>query len=112
MSRPERQASSDLMTITWPRIHGAGCQRRGRSLQRRIGQAVQTGVGRQVKRLSYLLVHSLAARALAVKRVTANPGRPPPGVDGDLWDTPERQAQAIERSGRWQRYRPLPLKQR
>jgi RNA-directed DNA polymerase len=31
-------------------------------------------------------------------------------MDGDLWDTPAKKAQAIERIGRWQRYRPLPLK--
>jgi RNA-directed DNA polymerase len=30
-------------------------------------------------------------------------------VDGDLWDTPEKKAQAIARIARWQRYRPLPL---
>jgi RNA-directed DNA polymerase len=81
-----------------------------RSLQRRIVQAVQAGAWRKVKRLSYLLVHSFAARALAVKRVTENPGRTPPGGDGDLWVTPAKKAQAIERIGRWQRYRPVPLK--
>ena len=31
-------------------------------------------------------------------------------MEGDLWDTPEKKAQAIERIGRWQRYRPGPLK--
>ncbi len=112
MSRPERQASSDLMTITWHRINWAGCHRRVRSLQRRIVQAVQAGAWRKVKRLSYLLVHSFAARALAVKRVTENTGRKTPGVDGDLWDSPEKKAQAIERIGRWQRYRPVPLTRR
>jgi RNA-directed DNA polymerase len=109
MSRPERQASSDLMTITWHQINWAGCHRRVRSLQRRIVQAVQAGAWRKVKRLSYLLVHSFAARALAVKRVTENTGRKTPGVDGDLWDTPEKKADAIARIARWQCYRPLPL---
>ena len=36
-------------------------------------------------------------------------GRHPPGGDGARWDTPEKKAQAIERLGRWQRYRPVPL---
>jgi len=60
----ELQASSDLMT-TWPwhTIHWAACHRQGRSLQRRIVQAVQAGAWRKGKRLSYLLVHSFAARA-------------------------------------------------
>jgi RNA-directed DNA polymerase len=56
------------------------------------------------------LVHSFAARALAVKRVTEHTGKTPPGVDGDLGDTPEKKAHAVERIGRWQRYRPVPLK--
>jgi RNA-directed DNA polymerase len=110
MGSLELQASSDLTTITWHRMNWAMCHRRVRSLQRRIVQAVQAGAWRKVKRLSYLLVHSFAARALAVKRVTENTGKKTPGVDGDLWDTPEKKAQAVERIERWQRYRPMPLK--
>jgi RNA-directed DNA polymerase len=110
MSRLERQASPGPTTRAWHRINWAACHRRVRSLQRRIVQAVQAGAWRKVKRLSSLLVHSFAACALAVKRVTENTGRKTPGVDGDLWDTPEKKAQAIERIGRWQRYRPVPLK--
>jgi RNA-directed DNA polymerase len=41
--------------------------------------------------------------------VTEHTGRKTPGVDGDLWDTPEKKAQAMARIARWQRYRPLPL---
>ena len=78
MSRLERQASPGPTTRAWHRINWAAWHRRGRSLQRRIVQAVQAGAWRKGKRLSSLLVHSLAARALAVKRVTEHPGRPPP----------------------------------
>jgi RNA-directed DNA polymerase len=81
-----------------------------RSLQRRIVQAVQRGAWRKVKRLSYLLVHSFAARALAVKRVTENKGKKTPGVDGARWETPEQKATAVVRLGQWQGYQPLPLK--
>jgi hypothetical protein len=106
----ELQASSGLMTTRpWHTITWAACHRQVRSLQRRIVQAVQAGAWRKVKRLSYLLVHSFAARALAVKRETENTGRKTPGVDGDLWDTPGKKAQAIARIACWQRYRPLPL---
>ena len=110
MRSPELQASSDLTMRAWHRINWAACHRRVRSLQRRIVQAVQAGAWRKVKRLGYLLVHSFAARALAVKRVTENTGKKTPGVDGELWDTPEKKAHAVERIGRWQRYRPVPLK--
>jgi RNA-directed DNA polymerase len=81
-----------------------------RSLQRRIVQAVQRGAWRKVKRLSYLLVHSFAARALAGKRVTENSGKKTPGVDGERWGTPEQKATAVARIGQWQHYRPRPLK--
>jgi RNA-directed DNA polymerase len=107
---PELQASSDLTRRAWHRSNWAACQRRGRSLHRRLVQAVQAGAWRKVKRLSSLWVHSLAARAVAVKRVTEHTGKKTPGVDGELWATPEKKAHAVERIGRWQRYRPVPLK--
>jgi len=81
-----------------------------RSLQRRLVQAVQAGAWRKVKRLSYLLVHSLAARALAVKRVIENKGKKTPGIDGELWDSPKKKAEAVVRIGRWRGYQPQPLK--
>jgi len=95
---------------TWHRINWAACYRQVRSLQRRIVQAVQAGAWRKVKRLSSLLVHSCAARAIAVKRVTEHTGKKMPGVDGDLWDTPEKTAHAVARIGRGRGYRPAPLK--
>ncbi len=110
MGSLELQASSGLATVEWHGINWAACQRRVRSLQRRIVQAVQAGAWRKVKRLSYLLVHSFAARALAVKRVTENQGKKTPGMDGELWDTPEKKVAGVERIGQWRGYRPVPLK--
>ena len=110
MSSIPLQASSGLTTAAWHGIDWAGCYRRVRSLQRRIVQAVQRGAWRKVKRLSYLLVHSFAARALAVKRVTENAGRKTPGMDGERWESPEKKAAAVTRIGRWQEYQPQPLK--
>src|SRR5206468_4620151 len=107
----ELQASSGLITTQpWHTINWAACHRQVRSLQRRIVQAVQAGAWRKVKRLSSLLVHSFAARALAVKRVTENAGKKTPGVEKDLWGTPEKQAAAVQRIGPWRGYRPQPLK--
>jgi RNA-directed DNA polymerase len=110
MSSTLLQASSGLTTTAWHGIDWVGCYRRVRSLQRRIVQAVQAGAWRKVKRLSYLLVHSFAARALAVKRVIENKGKKTPGVDGVLWDSPEKKAEAVARIGQWRRYQPQPLK--
>jgi RNA-directed DNA polymerase len=110
MGSLELQASSGLATVEWHGINWAACQRRVRSLQRRIVQAIQAGAWRKVKRLSYLLVRSFAARALAVKRVTENQGKKTPGMDGELWDTPEKKAAGVERIGQWRGYRPVALK--
>jgi RNA-directed DNA polymerase len=110
MSSIPLQASSGLRIPSWHSIDWAGCYRRVRSLQRRIVQAVQRGAWRKVKRLSNLLVHSFAARALAVKRVTENAGRKTPGMDGERWESPEKKAAAVTRIGQWQEYQPQPLK--
>ena len=80
-------------------INWAAGYRRRWSLQRRIVQAVQAGAWRKVKRLTYLLVHSFAACAIAIKQVTENTGKKTPGVDGEVWNTPGQKAQAIEQSG-------------
>ncbi|HEV8718965.1 MAG TPA: group II intron reverse transcriptase/maturase [Candidatus Binatia bacterium] len=109
MSSIALQASSGLKIPTWHSIDWAGCYRRVRSLQRRLVQAVQRGAWRKVKRLSSLLVHSFAARAVAVKRVVENTGKKTPGVDGERWETPEQKAAAVARIGQWHRYHPRPL---
>lgn len=109
MSSIALQASLGLLPA-WHSIDWAGCYRRVRSLQRRIVQAVQAGAWRKVKRLSYLLVNSFGGRALAVKRATENAGKKTPGIDGELWDSPEKKAEAVARIGQWRDYQPLPLK--
>ncbi len=63
MSSRTLPASSGLAMSAWHQINWAACHRRVRSLQRRIVQAVQAGAWRKVKRRSYLVVHSFAARA-------------------------------------------------
>lgn len=104
------QASSGSTAMVWHGINWAGCHRRVRSLQNRIVQAVQAGAWRKVKRLSYLLVNSFSGRALAVKRVTENRGKKTAGMDGELWDTPEKKAKGTERIRNWKGYRPVALK--
>src|SRR5262249_54816076 len=48
-------------------------------------------------------------RAAAILRVTSNSGARTPGVDGDLWDTPESKSNAFTRL-RQRGYRPQPLR--
>lgn len=56
-------------------------------LQNRIVKAKKLGRIRMVKKLQTLLVKSLNARVLAVKRVSENKGKRTAGVDGELLDT-------------------------
>ena len=98
--------------IDWCGINWTDCHRRVRSLQRRIVQAVKAGAWRKVKRLNYLLVNSFSARALAVKRVTENKGKKTPGVDGEIWDTPDLKVKAVERIAHVRGYQAKPLKRK
>jgi RNA-directed DNA polymerase len=97
-------AEVEWQALDWPKLH-----RTVRRLQARIVKAVQAGRWGKVKALQHLLTHSFAAKALAVKRVTENPGKRTPGVDGLLWDTPEKKAEAIGHL-RQQGYRPHPVR--
>ncbi len=106
------QASFGPQVMDWHSIDWADCHRRVRSLQRRIVQAVQAGAWRKVKRLNYLLVNSFCARALAVKRVTENKGKKTPGVDGEIWDTPDLKAQAVKQIAHTRGYQAKPLKRK
>ena len=76
--------------IDWPIVH-----RRVRGLQIRIAKATRDQDWRRVKALQRFLVNS--AKALAVKRVSENDGKRTPGVDGEIWTTPEAKWQAIQR---------------
>jgi RNA-directed DNA polymerase len=62
-----------------------------------------------VKSLQWLLTHSFAAKALAVKRVTENQGKETPGVDRAIWKSPDTKYKSIgllRRRG----YQPQPLR--
>src|SRR6266545_1682784 len=100
-------ASHDLVdwhTIDWHTAHQNVCR-----LQARIVKATQEGRWGKVKALQHLLTHSYSGKVLAVKRVTENQGKRTPGVDRQVWDTPEKKLKAIETLKR-RGYQPLPLR--
>ena len=72
-------------------------------------KATQEGRWNKVKVLQRLLTHSFSGRGLAVKRVTTNQGKKTPGVDGIIWDTPEKKATAVDEL-KARGYQPQPLK--
>lgn len=43
------------------------------------------------------VTEDFSARALAVRKVTSNPGGSTPGVDGETWSTPAQKWEAIMR---------------
>ncbi len=65
-------------------------------LQARIVKAIQEGRWGKVKALQYLLTPSFSGKALAIRRVTENQGKGTPGVDLEIWDTPEKKTTAIQ----------------
>jgi RNA-directed DNA polymerase len=94
----------DWTTIDWCKVN-----QNVRRLQARIVKATQEGRWNKVKVLQRLLTRSLSARCLAVKRVTTNQGKNTPGVDGIIWDTPEKKMTAVDEL-KARGYRPQPLK--
>ena len=91
-------------TIAWPIVYV-----RVRRLQTRIAKATREQDWRRVKALQRFLVNSFSAKVLAVKRVSENDGKRTPGVDGEIWSTPEAKWQAIQRLGS-RGLRPQPLR--
>src|SRR5258708_32362796 len=95
--------------VKWHRIDWSAVHRTVRRLQARIVKATQEGRWNKVKALQRLLTHSFSGKALAVRRVTENQGKNTPGVDKDMWDTPEKKAQAIH-TLKQRGYHPQPLR--
>jgi len=80
-----------------------------RRLQARIVKATRDGRWNKVKALQRLLTHSRSGKLLAVERVTESDGKDTPGVDGEIWDTPAKKANAVP-SPQSRGYQPRPLR--
>ena len=96
-------------TNAWERLDWTQCERQASRLQARIVKATREGRWGRVRALQWLLTHSFAAKALAVKRVTENQGKKTPGVDGKIWSTPATKLKAT-RSLQRRGYQPQPLR--
>ncbi len=95
--------------VNWHAIDWQAVNQEVKRLQVRIVKAQQQGKWGKVKALQHLLTHSFSGKALAVKRVTENQGKRTPGVDGEIWNTPQKKAKAVETLTQ-RGYRPRPLK--
>src|SRR3984893_9305850 len=81
---------TDWHAIDWQSVH-----HNVRRLQARIVKATQEKKWGKVKALQRLLTHSFSGKALAVRRVTENQGKNPPGVDKVIWNTPQKKINAV-----------------
>src|SRR5437762_11766270 len=79
-----------MVAMDWQAIN-----RNVRRLQVRIVQATKASRWGKVRALQHLLTHSYSGKVLAVRRVTENNGKKTPGVDQEVWDTPEKKTQAV-----------------
>jgi RNA-directed DNA polymerase len=79
----------------WYAIDWQAINRNVRRLQVRIVQATKERRWSRVRALQRLLTHSYSGKVLAVRRVTENNGKKTPGVDQEIWDTPEKKTQAV-----------------
>ena len=93
----------------WDSINWNAAQTNVRRLQTRIVQATKAGRWGRAKVLQRLLTHSFSGKVLAVKRVTENQGKNPPGVDGETWTMPSQKAKAIHQLQQ-RGYHPKPLR--
>jgi RNA-directed DNA polymerase len=82
--------AAEWFAIDWQTIN-----RNVRRLQVRIVQATKANRWNKAKALQRLLTCSHSGKVFAVRRVTENNGKKTPGVDGEIWDTPEKKAQAV-----------------
>jgi RNA-directed DNA polymerase len=80
---------------TWTGVRWSKVERTVEILQHRITKATERGEHRKIRDLQRLLNHSLSARLKAVRIVAQeNSGKQTPGIDGEIWTTPDRKHQA------------------
>jgi RNA-directed DNA polymerase len=95
--------------LNWSSINWKKVKKTVQELQMRIAKAVREGKFRLVKSLQWLLTHSFYGKLWAIRRVVTNKGKTTPGVDGVVWNTPQKKMQAVNLLNR-RGYRPFPLR--
>jgi RNA-directed DNA polymerase len=93
----------------WQSINWKAIEKQVLKLQMRIAKATREGKRGRAKALQWILTHSLAAKYLAVKRVSQNKGSKTPGIDGIIWNSDARRMKAVNQLRR-KAYQAKPLK--
>lgn len=103
-------APSDLPFKDWSQIPWVQYEKRVQKLQMRIAKAIRERKHGKARALQNTLTRSLAARALAVRRVTTNKGARTPGVDRARWTTSKQKMKALSKLKKRRTYHALPLR--
>ena len=106
IDKPNRneQPVNDWHSINWRKAHHTV-----KRLQIRIAKAAKEGKWHKIRGLIRLLARSYSAKVMAIRKVTENDGKKTPGVDGELWNNPEKKWQAVAQL-KSKGYRPKPLR--
>ena len=107
--KTERLKDTKSLADQWESIDWLKVEHDVNRLQTRIAKATANGAINKAKRLQYLLTHSFAAKAFAVRKVTTNKGKNTSGVDKRLWSTSASKMKAVLTLTD-KRYRAKPLK--
>jgi RNA-directed DNA polymerase len=95
-------------TNKWTGVDWSKVEKTISNLQHRITKAAECGERRKIRDLQRLLNRSLSARLKAVRIVAQeNSGKNTPGIDGEIWTTPERKIQETHELRNKSRTKPL-----
>ena len=93
--KTESLRNTDRLAKQWASINWSKVENDVNRIQTRIAKAMANGNRNKVKRLQYLLTHSFAAKAYAVRKVTTNKGKNTSGADKVLWSTEASKMKAV-----------------
>ena len=93
--KTESLRDTDRLAQLWESMNWNKIENDVNRIQTRIAKAMVNGDKNKVKRLQYLLTHSFAAKAYAVRKVTTNKGKNTSGVDKKLWSTAASKMKAV-----------------
>lgn len=95
----------------WSDINWTAAEASVHRLQSRIFRAAATGEHAKAKSLQKLLVRSMAAKLLAIRKVTQeNDGKHTAGIDGVVCDTPKSRLSLLKDGLSLKGYRPMPVR--
>ena len=106
IEQTDQRSYSGWATIIWRAV-----EKNVRRLQERIYRATERQAWRQVRNLQKLLARSISNKLLAIRLVTQqNQGRHTPGLDGMVYDTPEKRWAFSQERFSLKGYRPTAVK--